>query len=492
MKIKRGSTGVLFEGYHPKDCHILEYNTSILNRNTHKIVETTGFYDSDTTTFATYWMNNDTLKYMTTGSKFNNIEVENIKNTTAIPMQSFNSNISLTEIQLPVINKMTYITNSEMFVNLPTAVGKTVVAVHYLTYYNKKTVISCYRKKVLDQWYKTLTTKTDIDASRIKIISSSTYLLNVLNDSVSTDTTDIWLVTPALISSFCNSYGWDKLSQIFDKMGIGLKIIDEAHRNLGTTIKINAWTSVDKTIYLSADFNQASYEVRNQFFKVFSTVPVIKLDNDVMKDLKHITAITYIFDSHPSTEDIIRITNGMKRNKYHWDHFAYTKYAKSVGCLSQIVQKIIRQIIQSEENISYEGKPYKILVLTNMIDTVDDMYSVITSMNTGRTVGRYHGKLSKDEMELAPECDIIVSTYQAFSTGVDVTLPNFRHVISMNPVDSITANQAAGRNRPIPGLTSYFWMLVDAGFEFHVKNASKVVKYLSDSRIGLVKRIDDR
>ena len=101
MKIKRGSTGVLFEGYHPKDCHILEYNTSILNRNTHKIVETTGFYDSDTTTFATYWMNNDTLQYMTTGSKFNNIEVENIKNTSCSRIRSqlrgkhFDNNLAL-------------------------------------------------------------------------------------------------------------------------------------------------------------------------------------------------------------------------------------------------------------------------------------------------------------------------------------------------------------------------------------------------------------
>ena len=60
----------------------------------------------------------------------------------------------------------------------------------------------------------------------------------------------------------------------------------------------------------------------------------------------------------------------------------------------------------------------------------------------------------------------------------------------MNPVDYITANQAAGRNRPIEGLDSYFWMLVDSGFDYCVNNATKVLKYLSLSRIKQIKRIE--
>jgi hypothetical protein len=125
-----------------------------------------------------------------------------------------------------------------------------------------------------------------------------------------------------------------------------------------------------------------------------------------------------------------------------------------------------------------------------MISVVDDMYSVISHMGTGRSVSRYHGQVPKDEAANANSADIIVSTYQSFSIGIDVTDPHFRHVISTCPVDHVTANQAAGRNRPIPNLNSYFWMLVDRGFDYCTSNSIKVLKYLSHSRIGEIKCIE--
>ena len=126
-----------------------------------------------------------------------------------------------------------------------------------------------------------------------------------------------------------------------------------------------------------------------------------------------------------------------------------------------------------------------------MVKVVDDMYSILQSMHLERTVGRYYGQMSEEEQHESLQCDIIVATYQAFSEGTDVTSPNFRHVISMCPVDCIAANQSAGRNRPIPGLYSYFWMMVDVGFEYCVANSTKVLKYLSQSRVGTIKRIDE-
>ena len=489
MIIRTGITGTLFEGYHRKDCPNLEYHTTVLNKTNHQYVETTGFYDAITDTFATYKMDVNRLRYMTAGSKYETAELISRPVSVSSNMDDFESNIKLTEIQEPVMANMLSCKNPEMFVNLPTAVGKTVLSVHYLAFYNKKCIILCYKKKILDQWYNTLIDKTTINPNRIQIIKSSKYLVDVVEGNISTNDTDIWLITPTLITSFCNTYGWNFIQEVFEKCRIGLKIIDEAHRNLATTIKLNAWTSVEKTMYLSADFNQASYEVRKQFFEVFKNVPVIKLSDDVMKDLKHITAVEFVYNSEPSIEDIMKVTNGNKAHRYHWDHFGYTKYCMRTGILAENTLRIINQIVQSEAGMPME-KPYKILVLTNMIDMVDEMASLIEAQSTGRSVGRYHGRMPKEECANTPECDIIVSTYQAFSTGIDVTVPNFRHVISMNPVDYITANQAAGRNRPIEGLDSYFWMLVDSGFDYCVNNATKVLKYLSLSRIKQIKRIE--
>lgn len=489
-QIVRTTTGTRFEGYHKKECNNLEYHTSIFNKNAYKRVETTGFCDSTNETFLTYKMSNEALRYMTAGSKFVDAPVVNTPVQTGLDLAPMESLINLTDIQIPVMNKMTYCSGPEMFVNLPTAVGKTVLGVHYMSFYNKKTIIFCFRRKVLDQWYQTLISRTTINEKRIQIVSGSKYLERVLDGDIDTSKTDVWLVTPALILTFCNANGWDKLPKLFELMGIGLKIFDEAHRNIGTTVKVNAWTSIAKTIYLSADFNQASYEVRTQFFKIFENVPIIKLSQDVIDTLKHITAVEYIFDSHPSIDETLKITHGNKANKYHWDHFGYTKYEKSKGILSEHVIAIVNQIIASEQNIKCNGKPYKILILTNMIDSVDAMYDLLRASGIDRSVGRCHGNVPKEELLEVPDKDIIVSTYLAYSTGVDVTMPNFRHVISMCPVDYITANQAAGRNRPIEGMQSYFWMLVDKGFDFCMSNGTKVLKYLSQSRIGEIKRIE--
>lgn len=490
MKILRTSTGTLFMNYMPKACPVLEYRTSIYQKNIHKHVPSTGFYDENTSSFATYSMSNDVIQRMISGSRFESVQIDNVAPYHGKNMNSVSSNIVLTDVQHPVMNDMCYTKTNEMFVNLPTATGKTVLAVHYIAYFNKKCIILCYRKTVLNQWKKTLVEKTTIDPKRIKVIDSSAYLHGIYTGETDVSNTDIWLVTPAMISAYGESYGWNTVMTIFEKCGIGLKIIDEAHRNLATTIRLNAWTSIAKTIYLSADFNQASYEMRRQFFEVFKNVPVIKLDDDVMQNLKHITAVEYRFNSHPEIEEVIKITNGGKKNRYHWNHYDYTKYEFNKTCITENVMRIISQIIASDKDFPPGGGYYKILVLTNMIKVVDDLYSIIYSMNTGRTVGRYHGKMSNEEKQEAFKADIIVSTYQSFSIGVDVTVPNFRHVISMCPVDNITANQAAGRNRPIPGLTSYFWMMVDTGFDYCVSNSAKVLKYLSKSRIGNIKLID--
>lgn len=491
MEVLKTSTGTLFKNYLQHSCKLLEYRTSIFQKNIHKQVPTTGFFDANTSTFATYSMSNEFIQRMIYGSNYNSVDINIAPVYKGKEMAAINSKIELTDVQQPVMNSMLYNKNCEMFINLPTAVGKTVLAVHYISYYNRKCIILCHNKKVLEQWKNSLITKTDINPDRIKVINSSSYLNKVYQDDIDVNKIDIWLTTPAMISSYGETYGWNTVMGIFEKCGIGLKIIDEAHRNLATTIKLNAWTSIAKTIYLSADFNQASYEMRKQFFEVFRNVPVIKLDDETMQDLKHIIAVEYRFNTHPAIEEVIHITNENKRNKYHWNQYEYTKYQLEKGELANHVIRIVNQIVKSDKDFPNPNQFYKILILTNMIKVVDDMYSILLSTNIDRTIGRYHGQMTPEDQHDALNCDIIVATYQAFSEGTDVTSPNFRHVISTCPVDCILANQSAGRNRPIPGLNSYFWMLVDTGFEYCTSNSTKVLKYLSKSRVGTIKRIDE-
>ena len=225
------------------------------------------------------------------------------------------------------------------------------------------------------------------------------------------------------------------------------------------------------------------------FFRALREATVIRYDVETMQDLKHITCVEYEFNSFPTDEDIVKITNPTRKNKYHWDHFAYTKYALEKGTLVKQTEQIINQIIKSEA-VPSDAKPYKILVLANLIDAVDKIYDVLKSKITERTISKYHTKLTKEDTANFADADIIVSTYQAFGEGIDITTPCIKHVISLNPVDPIMANQSAGRCRPIQNNDSFYWMMVDKGFSYCLNNEVRVTRYLANAKIGKITRIE--
>lgn len=486
-KIRETLTGMVFEDYNTGDIPLLERYTSVFDKVTHKNIPTAGFVlDNE---FATYKMSEPYIKSLTAGTTYGEFEIEKIPMSLGTPTEPYKSSIRLQKNQKPVSEKMMSGGN-QIFLNIPTATGKTILAVDMIAKLQVKTIVICFKKKILQQWYETFRDKTTIDINRVTIINSSQYFYDVISGDVDVDMTDIWLVTPSMISLFCNTNGWDMLTELFAFMGIGFKVIDEAHRCFGATIKINAYTSV-RTLYLSADYNQANKYIRRMFFNALHNATVIRYDEETMQDLKHITCVEYEYNTNPSDTDILKITNATRRNKYHWDHFEYTKYMMENGEALNHVNKIIQGIIKSESDITNSGeKPYKILVLTNMIDYVDIVYNELKKNYSERLVTRYHTKIPKDELASYTDGDIIVSTYQAFGEGVDVTTPCIRHVISMNPVDVIMANQSAGRCRPIDGLESFYWMLVDNGFEFCRNNEVRSVRYLAAAKIGKITRIE--
>lgn len=485
--VRETLTGMVFEDYQAGDIPQLERITSIYDKISHSDTPASGFIlDNE---FATYKMNENYLRSITAGTSYDHFTLEKIPTFIGSPTMPYKSTIRLQKAQKPVADKMVS-GGSQVFLNIPTATGKTVLSVDMIAKLQVKTIIICFKKKILQQWYETFRDKTTIDISRVTIINNCQYFYDIISGDEDVENTDIWLITPNLITTFCNANGWDMLGELFAFMGIGFKVIDEAHRCFGATIKINAYTSV-RTLYLSADYNQANQYIRKMFFNALRNATIIRYDEETMQDLKHITCVHYEYNSNPADEDILKITNLARKNKYHWDHFEYTKYAMKNGDLLRHTENIIQEIIKSETDLKDpSGKPYKILVLTNMIDAVNTVYDKLKQKVPDRVVSRYHTKMPKEELSTYLDADIIVSTYQAFGEGVDVVTPCIRHVISMNPVDLIMANQSAGRCRPIPNVDSFYWMLVDTGFEFCRNNEIRVTRYMANAKIGKITRIE--
>lgn len=466
------STGVMIDDYLPKENIELEKSTSYYEKNRHKFMPVSGFCDTKDVKFLTYKMPQAKLSTFFPECKFHKVAISEFRKIPDVNLGDF----TLRENQRSVIQQMMNIKQPEMFVNIPTATGKTVIGVYFIAIMKLVSLVVCPSATIMSQWTETM--KRMGLGDRYTILGSGQQL-NALYKKELNYNSDVYLITPMLMTTYGNKYGFDKLADILKMLKIGIKFIDEAHKNLGAIVRLNAVTSFYKTVYLSADFYRASAYTRKQFFDVFNYVPIIKMDDNEIAHLKHITTVIYPYHSHPTMTEA---ANVVSQGKYHWSHWEFARYEFDKGIITNYIDKILDRIISSTENSN--NRPNKILILTMMVEHVDLLYDhICNKYGDRRSVGKFHSKMTDEDRESGKSQDIIIATYQAFSVGVDITLPNIQHVISTSPVDVITHNQSAGRCRPIDGEESFYWILEDADFDFCIHNADYASRYLAKSRV---------
>lgn len=466
------TTGVCINDYSPKENIELEKHTSYFEKNRHKFMPVSGFYDEKDGKFLTYKMSESKLTSYFHKCVFIKPGVSKFNRIADVDLGDF----QLRDNQKSVITRMTQIDQPEMFVNIPTATGKTVIGVYFIAFMKIVSLVVCPSATIMSQWTDTM--KRMGFTNRYTILGSGDQLTDIIKGRVKYNS-DIYLITPMLMTTYGNKHGFDRLGEIFEKLHIGMKFIDEAHKNLGAIVRLNAITSFYKTIYLSADFYRASSYTRKQFFDVFYHVPIIKMDQEEIEQLKHITAVVYPYHSKPS---MVEAANVITQGKYHWSHWEFARYEFNKGIIIDYIDKILDKIISDDENSN--NQPYKILILTIMVEHADLLYDHITQKyGHARSVGKFHSRMTDEARYTGKHQDIIVATYQAFSVGIDIVIPNIQHVISTSPVDVITHNQSAGRCRPIEGEESFYWILEDTDFDFCRHNVDSAMKYLAKSRV---------
>ncbi len=487
-KIFLNPSGTLITPYDKGQCSWLEFETREYDPISHKSVEVSGFINKEDSEFATYSLDEKALK-----PKFPNYEIIRVTPQPGISLCNrfdVKDGFRFTDTQNALLadSIMSIHEHNSVFVNLPTGVGKTVMALELISNIGKKAIIITYSVKILEQWQEELFATTTAKENSTLIIKSSSQIDAIMEDRVKgldLNKVDIFLITTSLITSYCASHGWHSLSKVFKKLNIGVKVVDEAHRRFATTVKVNAYAPIRYNIYLSADFNQASFTRRKHFFNAFRKVPLISINKEEMVQFKHINAVVYEYNSHPPVADQVAITN----NAYSWNLFQFSDYEFRRGMSFEIIKEIIHNVLKSYKP---GEQHYKILILEAKTSHVDAWTDMLREEFPDITIGRYHNEVSSEEKEETKRCEIIVSTYQSFSTAMNIVDPKIRHCISTVPVDIISHNQAAGRCRQIPGKWSYYWILVDKGFEYPIKNLSRTLVYLQKSKIGMINHIEKK
>ena len=400
-----------------------------------------------------------------------------------------NDDVVPTDIQMSATQAVIENDMRSAFFNIPTGYGKTLLAAFLMSLLDTKAWCMCYSTTVLDQWKKTLEEMTTMDASRIKYVKSGSDLAKMAAGDWDPHKYDIYLSTPKILSMWAERNGLDKLNDVFDTCGIGVKFFDEAHRNLANIVKINALTNVERTFYMSADFGQASQDREALYYKMFQYTPVIKPLENITRDMRYTIGVLVRYNTHPSLNDIESVFGG-----YGFSHHRFMEYQLSRDNFFVALFSVFDAIRRSDEKHHAEhpdAPRYKTLVLCNLIDHVDLIKEQLELYYQERTsegetppkVVRFHSAMPHEEREDArANGEIIVSTYQSMGVGVDIK--NIKNVISLSPVNNIEANQAAGRARALAdGTDAYYYMFVDDGFDYVKRSLPYRLQYLEQQKI---------
>lgn len=393
---------------------------------------------------------------------------------------SLNADVNPREVQQQIIDQIIQKQEShQWFVYLSQGLGKTLLSVYLISFFNVKTLIMCYSTAVLKQWVKTFHERTDINMNSVLLIDDGKIFDKILRGSFPVWEYDIFMCTPKILTMYGKHHGMHVISMIFDKMGIGMKIFDEAHRNIKNIILINAYSSVDKTLYLSGDYAQSNPIKQNCYYRIFYKTPIVKPTEELMNTLKYTVAIAVSFRSHPTDDDL----DGMYIRR-GFSFYNYMKYQINKRKFYDALWFILDSINQVNE------KKYRILVLLNIIEHVDIVMDEIEDHYPNQyIIGRYHSKVDDMEKEYARKnANLIVSTHQSFSTGLD--WDRFKYVITCCVCTKIDDNQASGRSRPLQdGSDAFYFMMYDQDVPYAKKSIEFRMEYLQKTKIKDVRHI---
>lgn len=190
---------------------------------------------------------------------------------------------------------------SQFQVNLNTGVGKTYCATGVIQATGIRSIIITAQSGILDQWRERIQDYTNLPNSEVINLEGSQMLNRILDNRSSVMNKSVYLVTHSTLHYFGEEYGWDKVGAVFEKLGIGIKIYDEAHQNFSNLAMIDFFTNTWRTYYLTATPMRSSKD-ENRIYQIYmKNVPRIDLFDE--EEDPHTKYISMKYNSNPTSAD---------------------------------------------------------------------------------------------------------------------------------------------------------------------------------------------
>lgn len=322
--------------------------------------------------------------------------------------------------------------------------------------YGVKTLIIMHRDQLRVQWMNSLYKMNGLNSSYVHEIDSSEELYEIATGEYKPNY-DVYLMTHATFRAGLKRIGSMKLAMNIGKnLGIGLKIIDEAHLEFKDTILMDFIFNVKRNLYLTATDGRSSKDENSIFRHVFSNCVYYK-PSAMLTDNRPKKWVNYYG---------VEVNTHVNKNIYRY---------RVVGSKSMTPASYGQWVIKRDKTLQHfkccrdivkmlfkEDQYAKLIIFMPLIDLCEECAYFLTmelqkdpEFPYDVDIRTINSKNSKKDNELAKHSDIIVTTIGSCGTGTDI--PGITGIISCSPFCSkIVASQVFGRIRYCGKICSYY------------------------------------
>lgn len=369
---------------------------------------------------------------------------------------------------------------SQLLLNLDTGEGKTYACIAAVAYKQLKTLVIVNSNRIKLQWIGAFSKFTNLYKEDILDIDSSAVCDRIIKAPSKFKKYKIFIVNHDTLHSFATREGNLALEKLIQSLKVGIKIIDEVHLCYENTFRIDCFSNVKYTYYLTATVGRSDSKENSLFTYCFENVPkYIQRQRGYTESKKHIVYCVYKYDSHPPTNYLYTM-----RNAYGFNRSAYAKYQLRED------MKFLPNIYKMIDAISIKNN-YKTLITISTIEGIEFLCKLLSEHYPDKKVLPYHSKMDKTVKEQnVLDGDILISTIKSLGVGADI--PHLKVIINLETFKSaIITEQLSGRLRHIDEKFSYYIDIIDWGFPPLRRYQHNREKTLSKS-VGKIVYIEDK
>jgi superfamily II DNA or RNA helicase len=357
--------------------------------------------------------------------------------------------------------------NRERFLSLVTGTGKTYVTINVISKLKKKALVIVDTLELASQWKREFMNHTDLKEDDIVILSGA--------DSIEKESKDksgeVYIAIHRTLGNML-SEDYNSINLLMSRLGIGIRVFDEAHVNFKNVCMINSLSNVEYTIFLTATPSRSNFSDDNLYGKAFRRVPYF--NGKDIADEKYHTVVLYKMNTKPSFDEKLAV-----KTKYGFNAARWSSYVEKDGY--EFFLETLMEIFEKFELVKRKKK------IAIMLPTISLIKKVRESLkDVGLEIGVFIGEIKKDEREEALKKPLILTNDKIFDKGIDVK--DLEILINFVPLASIVkTEQIIGRLRYGEEKLSILIDVTDFGFDecvrqfklrrrFYKKKAKKIIE----------------